>query len=70
MDLDARLVVVGALDQVGQRVEAGGKRRVFDAGLQGARVEGVAATAHLDDQGVDVGAAGVGEEAVDLLLRS
>jgi hypothetical protein len=66
LDLDARLAVVGAVDEVGQGIEAGGEARVLGARFEAPGVESIAAPTHLDEQGVDVGAAGVGEEAVDL----
>ena len=60
---------MGLVDQVGERIEAGGEAGVFGARLKAARVEGIATAAYLDEQGVDVGAAGIGEEAVYLIWR-
>ena len=71
MHVDSQLVwtgVVGTLDEVGERIEAGGEVWIFGARLQAAGVEGIAAPADLDDQGVDVGAAGISEEQIDLGL--
>jgi hypothetical protein len=57
---------MGAIDQVLQRVEARRQVRIFGARLETPQVVGITATAHLHEQGIEIGAARPGDQIVDL----
>ncbi len=69
MDLETLRFLVGALDEVLQRVEPGGKVRVLGSRLERLEVVRVAAPSNLDKDRVQVGGTRPGEQVVDLLGR-
>lgn len=65
VDLERFRAGAGFGDEVGERVEGGGGN-VGGAGFEAVAVVGVAAFSDLDEEGVAVGGAGVGDELGDL----
>ena len=65
MDLEGFRAGTGFGDEVGEGVEGGGGD-VGGAGFEAVAVVGVAAFSDLDEKGVAVGGAGVGDELGDL----